>query len=249
MRGLVLSRLPHRSPRGSPKGCPRAATCSRWGAGGSGSAPKRDTMARIVERLNRTWGDEGDPIVKARAVNAVSDVVAADAVTNTQISEHEQHQGGGARRRAPSQHRDQGAHVHDEQRAGQTLRSRPSTTPRRSSLWPSRFTTSSPPAKRYDIAELSAYLAEERIDARERTMWRSCSACAGCALSRQLRWRSTSGRRLQHVLPVVFAGPSPQDVSANAAGTCTATATRSIDGRSHPAPRRRRRSSRSSSLA
>ena len=56
------------------------------GAGGSGAAPKRDTMAKIVERLNRTWGDEGDPLVKARAVNAVSDVVAADAVTNTQIT-------------------------------------------------------------------------------------------------------------------------------------------------------------------
>lgn len=56
------------------------------GAGGSGSAPKRDTMAKIVEKLNRTWGDEGDPLVKARAVNAVSDVVAADAVTNTQIT-------------------------------------------------------------------------------------------------------------------------------------------------------------------
>lgn len=55
-------------------------------AGGSGTAPKRDTMARIVERLNRTWGDEGDPIVKARTVNAVSDVVAADTVTNTQIT-------------------------------------------------------------------------------------------------------------------------------------------------------------------
>lgn len=56
------------------------------GAGGSGTAPKRDTMARIVERLNRTWGDEGDPLVKARAVNAVSDAVAADPVTNTQIT-------------------------------------------------------------------------------------------------------------------------------------------------------------------
>ena len=43
-------------------------------------------MAKIVEKLNRTWGDEGDPLVKARAVNAVSDVVAADAVTNTQIT-------------------------------------------------------------------------------------------------------------------------------------------------------------------
>ena len=56
------------------------------GAGGSGSAPRRDTMAKIVEKLNRTWGDEGDPLVKARAVNAVSDVVAADAVTSTQIT-------------------------------------------------------------------------------------------------------------------------------------------------------------------
>lgn len=72
---------PRRSPRGS-----KAASSMPMGAGGSGTAPKRDTMARIVERLNRTWGDEGDPLVKARAVNAVSDAVAADPVTNTQIT-------------------------------------------------------------------------------------------------------------------------------------------------------------------
>ena len=84
MRGLVLSDYRIARQR-VPEGV-SGADLQPMGPGGSGSAPKRDTMARIVERLNRTWGDEGDPIVKARAVNAVSDVVAADAVTNTQIA-------------------------------------------------------------------------------------------------------------------------------------------------------------------
>lgn len=84
VRGLVLSDYRIARQR-VPEGV-SGSDLQPMGPGGSGSAPKRDTMARIVERLNRTWGDEGDPIVKARAVNAVSDVVAADAVTNTQIA-------------------------------------------------------------------------------------------------------------------------------------------------------------------
>lgn len=84
VRGLVLSDYRIARQR-VPEGV-SGLDLQPMGPGGSGSAPKRDTMARIVERLNRTWGDEGDPIVKARAVNAVSDVVAADAVTNTQIA-------------------------------------------------------------------------------------------------------------------------------------------------------------------
>lgn len=56
------------------------------GSGAVVTVPKRDTMARIVERLNQTWGDEGDPVVKARAVNAVSDIVASDNVVSTQIT-------------------------------------------------------------------------------------------------------------------------------------------------------------------
>lgn len=55
-------------------------------AGGTGAVPRRETISKIVERLNQTWGDEGDPIVKARAVNAVTDAVATDVVTNTQIT-------------------------------------------------------------------------------------------------------------------------------------------------------------------
>ena len=82
MRGLVLSDYRIARQR-VPEGV-SGADLQPMGPGGAGSAPKRDTMARIVERLNRTWGDEGDPIVKARAVNAVSAVVAADAVTNPQ---------------------------------------------------------------------------------------------------------------------------------------------------------------------
>ena len=84
VRGLVLKdfRISTQKVPGAVEG----GELMPMGAGGSGSAPRRDTMARIVERLNRTWGDEGDPVVKARAVNAVSDVVSADPVTNTRIT-------------------------------------------------------------------------------------------------------------------------------------------------------------------
>lgn len=50
-----------------------------------GGAPRRDTLARIVENLNRTWGDEGDPIIKARTVNFLADRVSTDETVTTQI--------------------------------------------------------------------------------------------------------------------------------------------------------------------
>lgn len=84
IKGLVLSDY-----RITKQRMPENATAAELipvGPGGSGSAPKRDTIAKIIERLNRTWGDEGDPLVKARAVNCVSDLVASDTVTRTQIS-------------------------------------------------------------------------------------------------------------------------------------------------------------------
>lgn len=84
VRGLVLSDfqiLPQRMPENV-----HGKELKPMGSGSTRLVPKRDTMAGILERLNQTWGDEGDPIVKARAVNAVSDVVAADNVTNTQIT-------------------------------------------------------------------------------------------------------------------------------------------------------------------
>ena len=83
IRGLVLTDF-RISVQKTPEGVV-GSELMPMGAGSSGSAPKRDTMAKIVERLNRTWGDEGDPLVKARAVNAVCDVVASDTVSNMQI--------------------------------------------------------------------------------------------------------------------------------------------------------------------
>ncbi|MEI3231260.1 MAG: hypothetical protein V8S24_08520 [Gordonibacter pamelaeae] len=56
------------------------------GAGGSGAAPRRDTIARIIDRLNQTWGSEGNPIVKARVVNHIADEVAADPVTVMRVT-------------------------------------------------------------------------------------------------------------------------------------------------------------------
>lgn len=84
IRGLVLSgyRLLQQNLPQDVSG----KTLQSIGPGREGSAPKRDTMAKIVERLNQIWGDEGDPVVKARAVNSVSDIVAADIVTTTQIA-------------------------------------------------------------------------------------------------------------------------------------------------------------------
>ncbi len=49
------------------------------------AAPKRETLGKIVEQLNRTWGDEGDPVVMARTVNYVADCVSADASVRTQV--------------------------------------------------------------------------------------------------------------------------------------------------------------------
>ena len=49
------------------------------------AAPRRETLSKIVESLNRTWGDEGDPVVMARAVNYVADRVSADASVRTQV--------------------------------------------------------------------------------------------------------------------------------------------------------------------
>ncbi len=139
VRGLVLRDFRISAQR-LPEGV-EGGELMPMGAGGSGAAPRRDTMATI-ERLNRTWGDEGDPLVKARAVNAVSDAVAADPVTNTQIT---------------NTSNTKEAVLADGRLRNIVIRalmsmmatswaaspSRRSTTRRRSSPWPTRCTTSS----------------------------------------------------------------------------------------------------------
>lgn len=83
MRGLVMSDF-----RIVAQKTPERATAEELApACGevAGAAPKRDTMGRIIERLNRTWGDEGDPLVKARAVNNIADIASTDAETTAQV--------------------------------------------------------------------------------------------------------------------------------------------------------------------
>lgn len=51
----------------------------------AGTAPRRETLEKIVSSLNRTWGGEGDPVVKARTVNYIADSVAADPSVRSQV--------------------------------------------------------------------------------------------------------------------------------------------------------------------
>lgn len=83
MRGLVMSNyriVAQKTPDDAAAG-----ELSPTGGQVGGAAPKRDTMAKIVERLNRTWGSDGDPLVKARAVNNIADIASTDAETAAQV--------------------------------------------------------------------------------------------------------------------------------------------------------------------
>lgn len=82
--GLVLSDyriVPQKVPASAAGG-----PLHPMGAGAAAHPPRRETLEKVVERLNSTWGDEGDPLMKARAVNYVADKVATDEVTTTQIA-------------------------------------------------------------------------------------------------------------------------------------------------------------------
>lgn len=52
-----------------------------------GSREKKESLKRIISRMNEIWGDEEDmpTTTKARAVNAIADYVATDEVTRIQI--------------------------------------------------------------------------------------------------------------------------------------------------------------------
>lgn len=57
------------------------------GAGtGRSSAPKRQSLKKIVERLNETWGSDVNVVSAARAVNFISDYVAGDDITQARIT-------------------------------------------------------------------------------------------------------------------------------------------------------------------
>lgn len=57
------------------------------GAGlGRSTAPKQQSLKRIVEKLNETWGSDVNVISAARAVNFISDYVAGDNITQTRIT-------------------------------------------------------------------------------------------------------------------------------------------------------------------
>ena len=55
------------------------------GPGGKGRVNKRESLRKIIAKLNETWGDDVDPVMGATAVNYIVDRVVTDNVTRTQI--------------------------------------------------------------------------------------------------------------------------------------------------------------------
>lgn len=54
-------------------------------AGGKGKASKRESLKKIVSKINEIWGEESPTITGARTINAIVDYVDTDEVTRTQI--------------------------------------------------------------------------------------------------------------------------------------------------------------------
>ncbi len=52
---------------------------------GKSKASKRESLRKIVEKLNETWGNNVNVVAAARAVNFIADYVEADTITQTRI--------------------------------------------------------------------------------------------------------------------------------------------------------------------
>lgn len=54
-------------------------------AGGKGRSSKKESLKKIVSRINEVWGDDISPVTGARTINAIADYVTADDVSRIQI--------------------------------------------------------------------------------------------------------------------------------------------------------------------
>ena len=54
-------------------------------AGGKGRSSKKESLRKIVARINEVWGENVSPVTGARTINAIADYVAADDVSRIQI--------------------------------------------------------------------------------------------------------------------------------------------------------------------
>ena len=54
-------------------------------AGGKGRSSKKESLKKIVSRINEVWGDDVSPVTGARTINAIADYVAADDISRIQI--------------------------------------------------------------------------------------------------------------------------------------------------------------------
>ena len=54
-------------------------------AGGKGHSSKKESLKKIIARINEVWGDNVSPVTGARTINAIADYVAADDVSRIQI--------------------------------------------------------------------------------------------------------------------------------------------------------------------
>lgn len=85
VKGLVLSDYRIDSLRRDDEDKERDLRPMSAGAGKS-SASRRQSLKRIVAKLNETWGDNVNVVAAARAVNFIIDYVDMDQITHTRIT-------------------------------------------------------------------------------------------------------------------------------------------------------------------
>ena len=85
VKGLVLSDYRIDRLRRDDKNRERELRPMGVGAGRA-AASRRQSLKRIVEKLNETWGDEVNVVAAARAVNFIIDYVDMDQITHTRIT-------------------------------------------------------------------------------------------------------------------------------------------------------------------
>ena len=69
----------------TPENEPENAKLKPMRAGGKGKASQKESLKKIIARINEIWGSDVDVTVGARTLNALADYVAADDVSRIQI--------------------------------------------------------------------------------------------------------------------------------------------------------------------